>query len=305
MPARRSKPRRRTPARRRATRYVLALVVIGLVAIIAIVVARQFAGYFTGQKPPKHVAVVSSPSPQPSVSAVPTPITSISPSPAQSPTGPRIAIIIDDCGYNLERDLRFVKLPVPVTLSILPLTPHGKEVAVAAEAAGKAVMLHIPMEPLSASAHPGPGEISTEMTDDQIRAQLIADIASLPPLPGANNHMGSKASSDPRVMRDVLGILKTDNMFFIDSLTAMTSVGATTARDLGVPTAVRDVFLDNQATVPYVEGQIRELESVARKNGTAIAIGHPNPATAESLEAMVPQLQAAGFTFVTAQSLVK
>jgi polysaccharide deacetylase 2 family uncharacterized protein YibQ len=285
-------------------RYALALIAIGLAALVAVVVARQFAGYFGGQKP-KHVVAVSSPSPAPLPSAAPTPTASISPSPGQSPAGPRIAIIIDDCGYNLERDLRFVKLPVPVTLSILPLTPHGKEVAAAAEEAGKAVMLHIPMEPQSASAHPGPGEISTEMTDDQIRMQLAADIASLPPMPGANNHMGSKASSDPRVMRDVLGILKTDNMFFIDSLTAMTSVGASTARDLGVPTAVRDVFLDNQATVPYVEGQIRELESVARKNGSAIAIGHPNPATAESLEAMVPQLQAAGFTFVTAQSLVK
>jgi len=227
------------------------------------------------------------------------------PSPSQSPSGPRIAIIIDDCGYSLPRDLRFLKLPVPITLSILPLTPHGKEVAADAQAAGKAVMLHIPMEPQSNTAHPGPGEISTEMDDEQIRTQLAADISSLPPLPGANNHMGSKASSDPRVMRDVISLLKSNGMFFIDSMTAMTSVGASTAHELGVPTAERDVFLDNQVDVTYIEGQIKQLEAVARKNGVAIAIGHPFPQTAEALEKMVPELVADGFTFVDAQSLVK
>ncbi|HZW75361.1 MAG TPA: divergent polysaccharide deacetylase family protein, partial [Caldimonas sp.] len=90
-----------------------------------------------------------------------------------------------------------------------------------------------------------------------------------------------------------------------DSMTALSSVGAPTARELGVPTAARDIFLDNQATVPYVETQLKQLEAVARRKGVAIAIGHPNPQTAQALEAMVPQMVADGFTFVTAQSLVK
>jgi hypothetical protein len=266
-------------------------------------VDKQFAGYFSGRKTHTKIAVVPSASP----TSTPIAIVSAAPSPSASSAiaGPRIAIIIDDCGYSLPRDLRFLKLGIPVTLSILPMTPHGKEVAEAARAADENVMLHIPMEPQSSAAHPGPGEITTEMTDDQVRSQIIADIASLPPVPGANNHMGSKASSDPRVMRDVLMVLKSDGMFFIDSRTALTSVGASTARELGVPTADRDVFLDNQATVPYVEGQLKQLEAVARRNGVAIAIGHPNPQTAQALEAMVPQLRAAGFTFVPAQTLVK
>ena len=205
----------------------------------------------------------------------------------------------------MPRDLVFLKLPVPITLSILPMTPHGKEIAADAVAAGKAVMLHIPMEPFSASAHPGPGEITTEMSDAQVQAQLDADIASLPRLPGANNHMGSRASSDPRIMRDVIGVLKQNDMFFIDSMTAMTSVGASTAHDLGVPTAERDIFLDDSVNVPYIEGQIRQLEATARKNGLAIAIGHPFPATAQALATMVPQMQAAGFEFVDASTLVK
>ena len=307
MPLRRRRALRRTPRSNRLRRFGVVGLVLGLIAIaLGVIVVRQYLGYFGGHKPPKHVAVVPSASP----SVVPTPIASApieSPSPtaSASPTGPQIAIIIDDCGYSIPRDVRFLKLAVPITLSILPLTPHGKAVAAAAEAAGKSVMLHIPMEPESSTANPGPGAIRTEMTDAQIDDQLTADIASLPPVPGANNHMGSKASSDTRVMRDVIGVLKHDNMFFIDSMTAMTSVGEQTAHDLGVPTAARDVFLDDRTTVPYIEGQIRQLEIVARKNGSAIAIGHPFDATAAALEAMVPQMQAAGFVFVTAQSLTK
>jgi polysaccharide deacetylase 2 family uncharacterized protein YibQ len=302
MPTRRKPLRRRAARGPRLGRLLIALLIVAVAVAVAVIVGRQFAGYFAGHKAPPKIAVNESPTPTPA----PTSVVSAAPSPSSTAvTSPRIALIIDDCGYSLPRDLRFLKLDIPVTLSILPMTPHGKEVAEAAQAAGKSVMLHLPMEPQSSAAHPGPGEITTEMTDDQVRAQTAADISSLPPLPGANNHMGSKASSDPRVMRDVLSVLKRDHMFFIDSMTALTSVGASTARELGVPTAVRDVFLDNQATVPYVEAQIKRLEALARKNGVAIAIGHPNPQTAQALETMVPQLQAAGFTFVTAQSLVK
>ena len=304
MPQRRRRAQRRTPRGTRLRRLLVGIGLLALATIAVVVVVRQYQGYFRGHKP-AHVAVHETPTP------IATALTTASPSPAPSqsatpaPKGPQVAIIIDDCGYSVPRDVRFLKLPIPITLSILPLTPHGKEVAAAAEAAGKPVMLHIPMEPESITANPGPGAIRTEMTDSQIEAQMDADIASLPPLPGANNHMGSKASSDARVMRDVLGVLKHDNMFFIDSLTAMTSVGASTARDLGVPTAERDVFLDDQLNVPYIEGQIRQLEQVARKNGSAIAIGHPNDANYQALEAMVPQMVADGFVFVPAESLVK
>lgn len=305
MPTRRSKARRRPTQGPRYGRWLLLLIIVGLGVYASVIIGQQFAGYLTQRKPAKHVAAVESPSPAPSAAASASPEISPSPTASGASPAPRVAIIIDDCGYNVPRDLRFLRLPIPVTLSILPMTPHGKEVAEAALAAGKAVILHLPMEPESSTAHPGPGAITTVMTDDQVRSQVAADIASLPPMPGANNHMGSKATSDARVMRDVLSVLKQDDMFFIDSMTAMSSLGSATAHDLGVPTAERDVFLDNQATVPYVEGQIKVLEAVALRNGAAIAIGHPNPETAEALEKMVPQMQAAGFSFVTAQSLVK
>jgi len=260
--------------------------------------------------PPHHVAVaqgeepsvaptVAPPSPSPSASVVP------GASPSAVPSGaPRVAIIIDDCGYSMDRDTPFLTLPIPVTLSVLPMTPHGREIADAAIAAGQYAIVHLPMQPDSAAVNPGPGAITTEMTDDQVRMQTQADLDALPSMPGANNHMGSRATADRRVMDDVIGVFKERHMFFIDSVTSPSTVGAETARAMDVPSASRAVFLDNQATVPYVEGQLRATMARALKFGSAIAIGHPNPQTDEALAAMIPQMKAAGIEFVPAQSLV-
>ncbi|MDQ2818394.1 MAG: divergent polysaccharide deacetylase family protein [Candidatus Eremiobacteraeota bacterium] len=260
-------------------------------AAVALAVSARFS------TPPTTTAPSVSPSPEsPAAATI---------APAVGGGRPRLAIIIDDCGNSMERDGRFLTLPIPLTMSILPMTPHALEIAQAAEAAGKHVILHLPMEPESAAVHPGPGAVTTAMTDDQVQSQVAADLAALPYVPGANNHMGSKATSDARVMRDVMQVLKKDNRFFIDSMTSGASVGASTAREMGVPTASRDVFLDNSATVSYVEGQLNEAMHVALKDGEAIAIGHPNPATAQALAALIPQIQAAGVTFVSADTLVR
>ena len=220
-------------------------------------------------------------------------------------TGPKVAIIIDDCGYSEERCKVFLQLPIPITLSILPMTPHSKQIDADALAAGKSVMLHLPMEPDSPHFNPGEGAITTEMTDEQVQAQVEADVNSLPEVPGANNHMGSKATSDTRVMRDVLSVLQKRHMFFIDSLTSGSTVGESTARELGIPTAERDVFLDNQKDLPYIRGQLKQLQELALKRGSAIAIGHPFESTVQALTEAIPQMQSAGITFVTAESLVK
>jgi len=269
---------------------------------------------FAPKRVPRPVAVRPKAGPEePSVAptvAPPTPtampVSSPGASPSATPSGaPRVAIIIDDCGYSMDRDNPFLSLPIPVTLSVLPMTPHGREIADAAVAAGKFAIVHLPMQPDSPAANPGPGAITTEMTDDEVRTQVKDDLDALPAMPGANNHMGSRATSDQRVMNDVIGVFKERHMFFIDSMTSPDSVGASTARAMDVPNATRAVFLDNQVTVPYIEGQLRATMARALKYGTAIAIGHPNPQTDQALIELIPQMQAAGIVFVSAQSLVQ
>jgi uncharacterized protein len=296
--------KRRTHRRRARARVGLLLVLVVIVAAIIaaiVLINHQIKGYFT----------LPSKSAPPKASALPTATAASAFLPSPAPTiqvtgtGPKVAIIIDDCGYNVQRCKQFLDMPIPLTISILPMTPHGRELEADALLAGKYVMLHLPMEPESPLAHPGPGEISTTMSDAQIQEQVETDLHSVPDVPGANNHMGSKATSDPRVMHDVLEVFRRHHLFFIDSMTSYTTVAATTAHDLGIPTARRDVFLDDSRDLRYIQGQFAILQRVAVKQGTAIAIGHPFDTTAQALAREIPVLQAAGITFVPAQSLVR
>lgn len=237
-------------------------------------------------------------------SAVPSAAASVPP-PAGNPNAPKLALIIDDCGQWLSTERGFIALPVPVTLSVLPHVHGSATIAQEAKDAGKGVMLHLPMETLS-GMNPGPGKVTTEMTDAQIVAQVEDDLAQVPLAAGVNNHEGSKASADPRVMNDVIGVLaKRGDLFFIDSKTNAASVGEQVASQKGIPTAARDVFLDNKEDVAYSEEQLRDAEAIAKRTGSAIAIGHPKPTTLEAVRALIPQFQADGIQFVLAQDLTR
>jgi uncharacterized protein len=274
---------------------------------------RQFAGYFEPSAS-HHAMPRASARPRPSgapvAQAAPTASAAVRPligatGPLAAPHPPRVAIIIDDCGNNLPKDEQFLSLPATLTLAILPLSAHGRDIAEEAQTAGKAIMLHLPMQPVSAEHNPGPGAITTSMTDAQIAAQIDLDLSSLPPVPGGNNHMGSKGTADPRVMHDVLTAFKARHLFFIDSETTNASLGAQMAREIGVQTAARDVFLDNEVDELAIEAQLREAEKVALTRGEAIAIGHPFPETAQAIAKMIPEMHAAGIEFVAAQTLVR
>ena len=228
-----------------------------------------------------------------------------SPARAANPNAPKLALIIDDCGQWLSTERGFIALPVPVTLSVLPHVHGSTVIAQEAKGAGKGVMLHLPMETLS-GMYPGPGEVTTKMSDAEITAQVEDDLAQVPLAAGVNNHEGSKASADKRVMSDVIDVLKKHgDLFFIDSRTNAASVGEQVASADGVPTAGRDVFLDNKEDVAYSEEQLREAVAIAKRTGSAIAIGHPKPTTLEAVKALIPEFQADGIQFVLAQDLTR
>lgn len=223
--------------------------------------------------------------------------------PSENPNGPQVALIIDDCGQWLTTERGLIALPIPITMSVLPHVTYTTQIAQEASDAGKGIMMHLPMEPLS-HANPGPGEIKTAMSDDAIAKQTEDDVAQVPLAKGVNNHEGSEASADDRVMKDVLAVLKSHDLFFVDSRTNAKSVGSADAQGDGVPTASRDVFLDNQADVVYTESMLERAVAIAKRNGSAIAIGHPKPTTLAAIRAMYPKMQAEGVRFVLAQELV-
>jgi polysaccharide deacetylase 2 family uncharacterized protein YibQ len=287
-----------------------------LVSLIALILLAAAAGWWLLRpKPhpvPHYVCRTLAPSAEPAApvatpvaTSLPTAAPTASPTstPAANPNGPQLALIVDDCGQWIATERGFVALGIPLTLSVLPDVPYTNVIATEASDAGKGVMLHLPMETLS-GLNPGPGKVTTEMSDAQIVAQVRSDLADVPLARGVNNHEGSKASADTRVMRAVIGVLAQHSLFFIDSRTNVASVGEATARAMGVPTAARDVFLDNRADVAYTEAQLSQAAAIARRTGSAIAIGHPRPTTLAAVRAMIPRLQALGIQFVLVQDIV-
>ncbi|MGH7707564.1 MAG: divergent polysaccharide deacetylase family protein [Vulcanimicrobiaceae bacterium] len=263
--------------------------------------------------PPVALATVA-PTPAAIESALPTPEIGATAAPTELPTPAisavpiagthRLAIIIDDCGQWPAVEHGMIALPIPITLSIMPDARYTHAIERAAADADKGIMLHLPMQPIG-PLDPGPGKITTAMSDDAIVAQTEADLARVPLARGVNNHEGSKATADPRVMRAVISVLAKDHRFFIDSKTIGDSVAEQTAKDAGVPTAARDVFLDNRADVAYTQKMLEDAAKVAMANGSAIAIGHPRPTTLAAIRAMIPTLEAEGITFTLAQNLVQ
>ena len=215
----------------------------------------------------------------------------------------QIVLIIDDLGFEGQPLERVMALDPNINCAILPNAESAAAFAEKLNARGFEILCHLPMEP-QGSAAPGRNAILTSMSDDEIARATRENIAAIPYARGVNNHMGSRATSDRRVMTSVLGAIP-DEMYFIDSRTSGGSVAADVAREMNVRTATRHVFLDDVATESAVRHQVAELAEAARKRGVAIGIGHPYPVTMRVLAQELPELRARGFRLVRASEVVR
>jgi polysaccharide deacetylase 2 family uncharacterized protein YibQ len=217
----------------------------------------------------------------------------------------RIALIIDDVGYRLDEGQRAVDLPGAVALAVLPYATHSVLLAREADAAGKEVVLHLPMQPLDSSVDPGPGALGVVQSRSELAAVLAADLAAVPFARAVSNHMGSLLTQQPEQMGWLMDELhERDALFFVDSYTTPASVGLTMAHEHGVLALRRDVFLDNDPTPAAIEAQWQRLLARARTRGVAIGIGHPHAATLTLLERELPRLAAGGLALVPLSALL-
>jgi polysaccharide deacetylase 2 family uncharacterized protein YibQ len=217
-----------------------------------------------------------------------------------------VAIIVDDMGNSKHEAELLLDIGVPITFAIIPGLANVREVAESAHRQGREVMVHIPMEPKGVQEKPfEKNGLLLDMEDENIKKRLREFIDSVPYAVGANNHMGSRFTEDRAKMRVVLGLLKEKRMFFIDSKTTPASVGDGLAREMGIPTASRTVFLDNEADIGAIKTQIEKLADIAKKSGGAIGICHPHKSTIQALSMTLPVLKSEGITLVYASGLVK
>ncbi|MBQ7760306.1 MAG: divergent polysaccharide deacetylase family protein [Acidaminococcaceae bacterium] len=211
----------------------------------------------------------------------------------------KLAIIVDDCGYDIKSVRRLTDLGLPLSFAILPYKDFSNDALEVIKSTGNVPMLHLPMEPSNRSAmSEGSRTILTDMKEKEIRKMTKKAIESLPGIVGVNNHQGSKATSDKRVMETVLREVKKQGLFFVDSKTIATSVARDMAREMGVKTARNDVFLDNSKDVEEIRKQVYKAIEMAEKNGSAIAICHARPATVKMWEKYADEFRKTGVKFV-------
>lgn len=227
----------------------------------------------------------------------------VSPAPGQ----PRIAIVLDDLGPARGATLSAIALPGPLTLAFLPYAEDLPALTAKARAAGHELIVHMPMEPIDLARNkPGPEALLTSLPPEELRRRLNWALDRFEGYVGINNHMGSAFTTDTEGLAVVMQALRERGLLFLDSRTIGRSKAEGLALAFGVPAAGRDVFLDNNAEdAAAIRAQLAEVERLARRNGQAIAIGHPHPATLAVLKDWLPEVQARGFVLVPVSDLVK
>lgn len=298
--------------------------------VILVLIVGTVTGYFL--LPPPKKTVVTPPKPEilqvkpvkpaesiPKPSAVPSPLnkeqrdyppkTTI-PETDESGSGGgvsgRLAIIIDDMGSSLSEARSLALIKVPLTFAIIPGLRVDKEVAAYAATNNIETMIHVPMQAKGWPARRLEANgLLVAMNTDELQERVSGFVQQFPGAVGINNHMGSEFTEQEEKMAAVLHVLKKKNLFFIDSVTSPESAGMRVAQRLGVRSARRNVFLDNEQERNYILGQLNQAVRLARKNGSAIAICHPHPATIAALAAALPELAGQGISLVPASQLVR
>ncbi|HKS14803.1 MAG TPA: divergent polysaccharide deacetylase family protein [Pseudomonas sp.] len=210
-----------------------------------------------------------------------------------------LTVIIDDLGQSTERDNRVLALPGPVTLAIMPDTPHASDFARQGHRAGKTVILHMPMDPATGPYAWHPGTPLPELAK-----RLDAALAKVPCAEGINNHMGSRMTSQVEPMAWLMAELQRRHLFFVDSRTSAATVAAARAQAIGLAQVSRDVFLDDERTPEAIAGQLRLGIEMAHRQGSAVLIGHPYPQTLEVLERELPRLKSLGIELIALPQMI-
>lgn len=216
-----------------------------------------------------------------------------------------LVLILDDVGFDHQPLASAMAIDPNVNFAILPNSENARTVAETLHGRGFELLCHLPMEPIGyPRQQPGANAILRSMSDEQIAETTRANVSAIPNIRGVNNHMGSAATSDRRVMTTVLGALP-KGLYFIDSKTVGTSIAGQLAHEMDIRTASRNVFLDDVQSERAVRHQVEQLAEAASTRGMAVAIGHMYPVTMKVLGEEAPRLRAEGFRFIRASEAVR
>ena len=286
---------------------LIAASLVLLAALLVLVVIINYQPSAKPQEPETQVqpAPEPTPKPEPEPQVQPQPAPEPAPVPKPEASKKRIYIILDDGGHNTKQLMPFLEFPGKLAIAVIPRLAYSKEVAELTYKSGKTVMLHQPMQPMG-KADPGSGAIYVNMSDDDIRKTLNDNLDSIPHVVGFNNHMGSAATSDERVMDVVLKVAKQRGLFFVDSFTHAGTVCAKVAKKNGMRIAKRNIFLDNDKSKEKIMEAFNAGKAIADKNGYAVMIGHVwSDNLASTMIELYPEFIEEGYCFESVADFFK
>lgn len=229
----------------------------------------------------------------------------LTPADAGQAGGPQIALVVDDFGYFYNRLVRgFLSLEIDFTISVIPGLRYSEKICGKAVEAGKEILCHLPMEPERGSDDYGEIPlVRVDMESGEIERVVRDALRSTPGVSGMNNHMGSRATADRRVMKAVLGVCRDADLFFIDSMTSPRSVVGEVAREEGVPSLSNDMFIDNRDE--ETRANMEKLLSIAARKGNTLAIMHVRKDSLEDLRWFIGRAKREGVGFVTVSKMIE
>ena len=197
-------------------------------------------------------------------------------------TKPKLVIIIDDVVSKTQKD-KILNIGYPITMAFLPPKSGHKESAIIAQNL-PFHMIHFPMQ---ASKNFKNIEVNTLNISDSyetIEARVKQLRVLYPNATYTNNHTGSVFTENYEAMDKLFRALKKYNFIFVDSRTTPNSVAKELSIKYQMPYIVRDTFLDNDRSFTAIQNQLKDAIRVAKKQGFAIAIGHPYEVTFQVLK---------------------
>lgn len=201
-----------------------------------------------------------------------------------------MVLVIDDLGHKKIQGLRATYLPGKTNLAILPYRKHSGLLLDQAKHREKEVLLHAPMSN-TLQKDPGEGVLTDEMSREEIQQTLEKALSSLPGIKGINNHMGSQLTQNDNAMAWVMEVLCQQGLYFLDSRTTAKTIAASKASDMGIPNLQRDIFLDHQQSLEYIDNAFKQAIAISKEKGVAVVIGHPHKITMDYLEYALPGLE--------------
>jgi len=220
---------------------------------------------------------------------------------------PKIALVISGLGLSAAATQAAIqRLPGGVTLSFAPFADNLDQWIRLGRAAGHEILLNLPMEPINYPVHdPGPRTLLTGLTEAENLARLEWALSRVTGYVGVNNFMGSRFTTSAEALRPVLAEIKRRGLLFLDSRSSARSVAPDIAREIALPHAVNNRFIDNEASRSAIDGRLAEAERLAKRRGYAVAMGFPYPVTIERVAVWAAELDSRGVVLAPISAMAR